>query len=312
MSNNNESNKFENSFENNIDELKATFSSDLKKTTSLFSETVQSDISLSDEANKTDSIFGEDFEDANELFATMGLQMEYTESLAEKHDNRSIETVKFIDVEDDKIKEITQSLIKEYGEESKQVQKWLEQLRKIEMYKDLQRRAIKQKKMQTTIAGILIAFGVLLIAGCIFMLSNSTNYYVNLGDYSHIYKKTILGAPEKISDVSALTIQKQGFDIYYIDKSNSGLYKLNLKTEESELITSSETAYFVATSNSIFYINKSQGNKLYWISTESGESKEIINNECSELTLKRKELQVKVATGGTYTVNTKTGDVIDN
>lgn len=306
------SNEFENGFENNIDELKSAFSDDLKKTTDLFSELDQYDASLLDEGNQTDSIFGEDFEDANELFATMGLQMEYTEKLAEKHDNRSIEIVQFIDIEDYKIKEITQKLIKEYGEDSKQVQKWLEQLRKIEMYKDLQRRAIKQRKTQTMIASVLIAFGVLLIGGCIFMLSNSTNYYVNLGDYSHIYKKTMFGVPESVSDVSALTIQKQGSYIYYIDKKTAGLYKLNLKTQEPEAITTNEATYFVVTGKSIFYINKSEGDKLYWISTNGGESKEIIDNECSELTLKGKKLKVKASSGGTFTVNAKTGEVIDN
>lgn len=306
------SNEFENGFENNIDELKSAFSDNLKKTTDLFSELEQADDSLSDEGNQTDSIFGEDFEDANELFATMGLQMEYTEKLAEKHDNRSIEAVQFIDVDNEKIKEITQNLIKEYGEDSKQVQKWLEQLRKIEMYKDLQRRAIKQKKTQTMIASVLIAFGVLLIAGCIFMFSNSTNYYVNLGDYSHIYKKTMFGVPESVSDVSALSIQKQGSYIYYIDKKTARLCKLNLKTKGSETITENETTYFVVTGKSIFYINKSEGDKLYWISTDGGEPKKIIDNECSTLTLKGKELKVKATSGGNYTVNTKTGAIIDN
>ena len=187
MDTRNELNQFEHTFEKNIDGVTAPSSEELKKTTDFFSETIPVDIDFSDEDTSTDNIFGDGFEDAEELFVTMGLQMEYTEQLAEQHRNHSIEAVQFIDVEDYKVREITQKLIEEYGEQSKQVQKWLEQLRKIDMYKKLQKSVIQKRRMQITIFGILIAFSIALIAGCIFMCFHSTNYYLNLGDYNCIY-----------------------------------------------------------------------------------------------------------------------------
>lgn len=276
----------------------SAFTNDSKETMGIFSKTVQ-----------TESVFGSGFEEANELFATMGLQMEYTDELAQKHDNRSIEAVQFIDVDDSKIREITQNLIKEYGEDSKQVHKWLEQLKKIEMYKQLQARALKQRKKQSIFAVILIAIGVSLVALCVLMLMNSTSYYVNLGDYNHIYKKTMFGTPESISDVMALYIEKKGGDIYYIEKNSQELYRMDLKTKKSEHITHDKAEYFEISGKTIFYINASDGSKLYSVPRSGGESVKVMDEECSELTLKNGKLSVKTASGEECTVNTRTNEI---
>ena len=109
-----------------------------------------------------------DLDEARELYATMGFQMEYTDALKEKKANRKLEEVQFVEIDAQKNFEITQKLISIYGKDSMQVKKWTEQLEKIEFYRTAQKKAVKKRKRQVLIMQILCAVLMLIVIGIVF------------------------------------------------------------------------------------------------------------------------------------------------
>ena len=118
------------------DNLKDTYFNNTVETENIFDMFKQGDNETQDS----------DLETVQDLYQTMALQMEYTESLKDKKDSRKLETVQFVEIDKEQSNRMTQKLIDIYGIDSIQVKKWTEQLQKIEYYKELQQKAIKKHK----------------------------------------------------------------------------------------------------------------------------------------------------------------------
>ena len=116
------------------DNLKDTYFNNTVETENIFDMFKQGDNETQDS----------DLETVQDLYQTMALQMEYTESLKDKKDSRKLETVQFVEIDKEQSNRMTQKLIDIYGIDSIQVKKWTEQLQKIEYYKELQQKAIKK------------------------------------------------------------------------------------------------------------------------------------------------------------------------
>jgi len=127
------------------DNLKDTYFNNTVETENIFDMFKQGDNETQDS----------DLETVQDLYQTMALQMEYTESLKDKKDSRKLETVQFVEIDKEQSNRMTQKLIDIYGIDSIQVKKWTEQLQKIEYYKELQQKAIKKHKRQTVAMGVL-------------------------------------------------------------------------------------------------------------------------------------------------------------
>ena len=248
-----------------------------------------------------------DLEDAQELYATMALQMEYTDSLAKKKDTRKLETVQFVEVDAQKSSEITRKLIEIYGSDSIQVRKWVEQLQKIERYRAEQQKAIKKRKRQMIIMGALSIAAIAIIVVIVIFMLNSTDYYINQGDYNHIYRKTIFGAPELYREESVSALVKDGNDLYYIRTSNGKICGLSIKSNVEKEITESTAKEFKIVGKYIYYINASDGNTLYQISTSGIGGGRLYDKACEDLNVSGSELTFKdTESGAVKALNTKT------
>ena len=104
------------------DNLKDTYFNNTVETENIFDMFKQGDNETQDS----------DLETVQDLYQTMALQMEYTESLKDKKDSRKLETVQFVEIDKEQSNRMTQKLIDIYGIDSIQVKKWTEQLQKIE------------------------------------------------------------------------------------------------------------------------------------------------------------------------------------
>ena len=228
--------------------------------------------------------------EARELYATMGLQMEYTDSLKEKRDNRKLAAMQFVEIDEDKSSRITQKLIEVYGQESFQVKKWLEQLQKIKIYKAAQQKAEKKRKRQFIIMCVMCVVSVLLIAGIIFLALNSTTYYVNQGDYGHIYKKTMFGAPQMYCDIPATGLVKQGSDLYFRGKEDDTLYSMSTGNGNVRVLSSNSASEFRYLNNYIYYVNNTDGDKLYRVRADGTGDEEVYDHAVSTLNTKGNDL----------------------
>ena len=170
------------------DNLKDTYFNNTVETENIFDMFKQGDNETQDS----------DLETVQDLYQTMALQMEYTESLKDKKDSRKLETVQFVEIDKEQSNRMTQKLIDIYGIDSIQVKKWTEQLQKIEYYKELQQKAIKKHKRQTVAMGVLGGIGVCIIIAIVIFVFNTTSYYINQGDYNYVYKKAMFSDQKNI------------------------------------------------------------------------------------------------------------------
>ena len=102
------------------DNLKDTYFNNTVETENIFDMFKQGDNETQDS----------DLETVQDLYQTMALQMEYTESLKDKKYSRKLETVQFVEIDKEQSNRMTQKLIDIYGIDSIQVKKWTEQLQK--------------------------------------------------------------------------------------------------------------------------------------------------------------------------------------
>ena len=248
-----------------------------------------------------------DLEDAQELYATMALQMEYTDNLAKKKDTRKLEAVQFVEVDKKKSGEITRKLIEIYGGDSIQVRKWTEQLQKIERYREEQKKAIKKRKRQMIIMGVLSAVFVVIIVMIVMFMLNSTSYYVNQGDYNHIYRKTMLGSPKLYREESVSALVKDGQDLYYIRNSDSKICRLPIKSDEELEVTENRASEFKMIGKYIYYINTSDNNTLYQILKDGTKDNKVYDKACEDLNVSGSKLTFKdKESEETKTFDTKT------
>lgn len=251
-----------------------------------------------------------DLEDAQELYATMASQMEYTDSLAQKKENRKLEAVQFVEVDAQKSEEITRKLVDIYGSDSIQVKKWTEQLKKIERYREEQKKAISKRKRQMIIMSALSVIAAAIILTIIIFMLNSTSYYVNQGDYNHIYKKTMLGAPELYRDESVSALVKEGSDLYYIKTASGKICALDVKNDEETEITESSANEFKIIGEDIYYINASDNDTLYTISVNGTNNQKVHDESCEDLNISGSDLIFKEKKSGeTKMLDTKTLNV---
>lgn len=278
------------------DNLKDTYFNNTVETENIFDMFKQGDNETQDS----------DLETVQDLYQTMALQMEYTESLKDKKDSRKLETVQFVEIDKEQSNRMTQKLIDIYGIDSIQVKKWTEQLQKIEYYKELQQKAIKKHKRQTVAMGVLGGIGVCIIIAIVIFVFNTTSYYINQGDYNYVYKKTMFSAPEKYLEESVLAMTKDKSDLYYIAKEDNKLYDISLKNDEKRNITEDKVSEFKIIGDYIYYINTSDKNCLYRLNKSSTETQKIYEKGCKNLSIESKNLLfIDSETGIKKILNTK-------
>ena len=278
------------------DNLKDTYFNNTVETENIFDMFKQGDNETQDS----------DLETVQDLYQTMALQMEYTESLKDKKDSRKLETVQFVEIDKEQSNRMTQKLIDIYGIDSIQVKKWTEQLQKIEYYKELQQKAIKKHKRQTVAMGVLGGIGVCIIIAIVIFVLNTNSYYINQGDYNYVYKKAMFSAPEKYLEESVLAMTKDKSDLYYIAKEDNKLYDISLKNDEKRNITEDKVSEFKIIGDYIYYINTSDKNCLYRLNKSSTETQKIYEKGCKNLSIESKNLLfIDSETGIKKILNTK-------
>lgn len=243
---------------------------------------------------------------------TMGAQEYYTQAMKNIRSNRHVQ------VDEDVLQKIeqTESRIKEkYGVDSIHYRKFVEKLQIYENLKDNVEILKKGNKKRAVIITVLIGVSVMAICAGIFLAMNTDTYYINQGQYNRIYKRNIFGTVECFKNVSCNALIKEGDELFYIKKEDSKIYSTSVKNEEDEsLICDDSAEAFKIVDDYIYYINNSDGKKLYRIDT-FGNDKEMLSEEaCLSISVDKKNIEFvnESDPSSPKTYDTKTGEVKDS
>lgn len=221
---------------------------------------------------------GQTKETEDENAYTMGAQSYYTDALGSIGSNRQTEADEGVL---DNIDVVRQKIAEKYGAESKEFLKFNEKLRNLEEIKDNNQVLQAENKKRANIIKILCgAAAAAIVLGVVVML-NSTTYYINQGQYNRIYKRTLFGSTECFKEVAASNLEKDSSDLYYINTGDQKIYRVSTKNgADEETIGDGTALMFRIEGKYLYYINTSDGNKLYRTNLSDGTTECVYDKDC--------------------------------